>query len=586
MNLMQRWLNNFLLKPLQGSWQRFPVTLIYSFLLGFLMVLNEDLELNWLTDVSQALFIFLPLTLSVTLIRETFAWWRWSKIIDILTVILLTGLYFGWLQLEANLAVGFFRFSNLLFGFYLLPLFIRYFHANKAIEKPIIDGINVIFTALVYALFLFVGVAIILLSTNILFNLSIAFTVYSNVLILSLTYVFVPTWLNGFPRGNEKIEEGPYSVIWERIFLFVLAPVISVFMIFIVIYLLTGLFQSEQYNAGIYTLSTLVIAFAGISTHVSTRRFVERYPLIKLFQNLFPIVLLVIMFGYYVELIRVGIVFGFSMGIVLQLMMGIWPISYAIWVLKKHPQATQRALLTLVGIYVFAAVMPFVNGVGIARFILQGQFNAAIERLDMLDEEGELMVKNDLTQEEYNQLFSIVTSMNEIGLASFSGIPESYEHPFDFPTTFGTYTDDPVVEFVDYYFSLSNQILDFSSFDYETFLFVPSIMDLVETPYTSDNVAMSLTMEEETDLQLDWNITYGEESISISILEEMIAVLLERHFPDEDIQQADYTAVDPEDLLISFTFETFSMDIWVQSLIYFDGYYRNFAMGAYVGFFR
>jgi hypothetical protein len=239
-----------------------------------------------------------------------------------------------------------------------------------------------------------------------------------------------------------------------------------------------------------------------------------------------------------------------------------------------------------VGIYVFAAVMPFANGVGIARLLLQGQFNAAIERLDMRDEKGDLLVKNDLSQEEYNQLFSIVTSMNEIGLSSFSGIPESYQHPFDFPTTFGTYTDDPIIEFVDYYFSLSNQILDFSSFDYETFLFVPSLTELVETPYESDNVAMSLTGDLETNLQLDWNITYGEEAITIGIVEDMISVLLERHFPGEDIQQADYTAVESEDLLISFTFETFSMDIWVQSILYFDGYYRNFAMGAYVGFFN
>ena len=582
MKNLQQLFFNFLIKPLRGSVKRFPLTIGYSFLLGLLMVLNEELELNWLTDVSQSLFIFLPLVLTTTLARETFSFWKWSKVMDALSLIALTGVYFVYLQFETNLAVGFFRFSNLGFGFYLLPLFISYFYQEK-IDKPIIDGISGILTALVYSFLLFLGIAVILLSTNILFNLSISLTVYTNVLILSLTYVFVPTWLHGFPSEKTLQHQEDYSLIWQRIFLFVMMPVISIFVLFILIYLLTGIFQSQEYNAGIYTLSTLIIAFVGISTHVSTQRFQSKYPLVKTYQTFFPWALLFVILGYYIELIRVGFAFGFSLGIVLQLLMGLWPIYYVYLVKKVHPQATQRALLSLVVIYVFSAAMPFVNGVSLTRLILQQQYNATLQRLDLRNEEGLIVPNNNLTVEDVSLLSGILDNMQVLGFESFNGIPEAYDHPADFVVTFGSYDneEEPTVE--DYSFFLQNQIIDFSTFDYDRFLYIPSFSDLEENPYVSEELSMSLLMDDMFD-PLEWTLTFADVTETIDIFEDILLELRDRWL-EEDARLGDYMATEWEDLLVSFSFDDFTIDVWVQSLIFFRGFnYSNFFMSAYIGF--
>jgi hypothetical protein len=582
MNLIQRWIQNLLIKPLQGSVKRFPFTIIYSFLLGLIMVLNEELELNWLTDVAQSLFIFLPVMLSATLARETFPFWRWSKVLETGILLSLTGFYFLYLQLESNLAIGFFRFSNLGFGFYFLPLFIRYYH-QEDIEKPIIEGINGILTALVYAIILFLGLAVILLSTNILFNLSIALSVYSNVLILSLTYVFVPTWLHGFQNEQVLSNSKEISIIWQRIFLFVLMPVISIFIFFILIYLLTGLFQSQEYNAGIYTLSTLLIAFVGISTHVSTRRLTSHYPFVKVYQTFFPWALLLVIVGYYIELVRLGLAFGFSLSIVLQLCMGLWPIYY-VWLTKKsHPQATQRGLLSLVIIYVFVATMPFINGVGLTRLILQQQYDTTLDRLALRDDQGTIIPNNNLEQQEVALLSGILDNMKMLGFETFRGVPESYDHPADFVSTFGTYDNqvEPTVE--DYTFSLQNQIIDFTAFDYDRFIYVPSLPDLEDNPYSSETLSMSF-LHDDTNEQLLWTLTLANSTETINIVDDILVLLVDRLL-EEDSTVGDYMATNWEDLRIQFSFEAFTVDVWVQSLIFFRGFnYSNFTMSAYVGF--
>lgn len=582
MNRLKIWVVNFLVQPLQGSVKRFPLTITYSFLLGFLMVLNEELELNWLTDVTQSLFIFLPLTLSATLARETFTFWKWNRMLETSLLILLSACYFVYLQIEPNLAIGFFRFSNLGFGFYFLSLFLRFYRIEHNIEKPIIEGINAILTALVYALLLFVGIAVILLSTNILFNLSIALTVYSNVLVLSLTYVFVPTWLHGFPTDKTLQKEGEYSLIWQRIFLFVLLPVVSIFVLFILIYLLTGLFQSQEYNAGIYTLSTLIIAFVGISTHVATRRFEKTYPLVGTFQKLFPWTLVLVVLGYYVELIRLGLAFGFSLGIVLQLLMGVWPLYYVYLTKKKPSQATQRGLLALVSIYVFTAVMPFLNGVGLTRFILQQQYNATIDRLDLRNESGDLMPNNTLAETDVQLLSGILDNMQILGLASFTGIPEDYDHPEDFPTTFGTFEEqeNPIVE--DYTFALQNQVIDFSTLQYDLLVYVPSVEDLEDNPYESDELLLSFEKGDMND-PVNWSITFADQTITIDVEEDILNELKNRWL-EPDTSRGDYLATDWEELKIEFTFDDFTLDVWVTSLLFFRGYgYSNFVMTAYLG---
>jgi hypothetical protein len=583
MKRMYVWLQNIILKPLESSFTRFPLAIIYSFLLGIVMVSNDQLQFNWLTSVAQALFLFLPIAIALVLARETFTWWKWSIWIDWALLLLGTVSFYIFVELETRIGVEFSRFSNLGFGFYLLPLFLGYYQETNAIEVPITVGITKIFTALFYALILFFGLAVILLSTNILFNLSITLSTYANTFILSMTYVFVPTWLGSFIAPKTTFDLGKdLPLIWQRAFLFVIAPVISLFMIFILIYLLTGLLQNQEYNAGIYTISTLVISFAGISTHVLSKSFRKTYQLIALFQRFFPIVLVVVLVGYYVELIRLGLFFGFSIGVMLQLLMGVWPMVYVYLVLRNNQRATQRALLSLVSVYVWAAVMPFGNVVGLSRLALNIQYTQTIERLEMLDEEDNIQRRSDLSDEDYQQLFAILSSMNVIGFDQFNHVPEGYDHPNEFELTYGTRAnDDTPFEREDYGFRLADNVIDLSMFDYDHFFYVPNIRTLEDAPYTSDTINMALVSDTDEHAYV-WTITLGNETTSIELYEDVVLVLRDR-FADDEPSVLDYEAIDANELKMTFNGNGFSVDLWVLNVNSFKGFYTNFSMSLYVG---
>lgn len=583
MKRIQIWLKNFLLEPLKASYTRFPLALIYSFLLGIIMVLNEGLELAILTNVSQSLFLFLPVAISLVLARETFSFWRWSMWIDLIFLVLATIGFFVYIELETRLGVEFSRFSNLGFGFYLLPLFLGYYQEKKAIEVPITIGISKFFTALFYSLVLFLGIAVILVSINVLFNLSISLTTYSNTFILVMTFVFVPTWLGSMlPAEKASYEGKDFPAIWKRLFLFVVTPVVSVFMVFIVIYLLTGLFQSDTYNAGIYTFSTLVIGFAGISAHVSTRSFQAQYPLVKFFQSFFPIVLLIIVVGYYLELIRLGLAFGFSISVMLQLVMGIWLVSYAVFSLKKQTEAPQKGLLVLVTIYVLAAILPFGNVVGLSRLALNVQYQQTLERLDMLDENGEIIPNNALSNSDYERLYSLLTSMDTIGFTHFENVPEAYEHPNDFSQTFGTRESDPLdSDTHDYVFLLQQNVLDLTSFDYNTLLYISSVNALEDNPYNEDNLSLSFISDEDA-FTYTLTIGVGDAEQSIELYEEVVLALRDRVSNDEP-NILDYETTDPTVMKFVFSTDAFVVELWVLSAISFRGYYANFSMSMYLG---
>ena len=583
MKRIQTWFNNILLKPLNVSFSRFPLAIIYSFLLGIVMVSNEQLELNWLTSVGQALFLFLPVAISLVLARETFAWWKWSTYVDWALLVLTTVSFYMFVELETRIGVEFSRFSNLGFGFYLLPLFLSYYQEKQAIEVPITIGITKFFTALFYALILFLGLAVILLSTNILFNLSISLSTYANTFILSMTFVFVPTWLGSFIVPKTTFDRNKdFPLIWQRVFLFVVAPVISLFMVLILIYLGTGLLQNQEYNAGIYTISTLVISFAGISTHVSTRSFREQYKLIDVFQRFFPFVLLLVLIGYYVELIRLGVAFGFSIGVMLQLLMGIWPIVYVYLVLKNNPRATQRALLSLVSIYVWSAVMPFANVVGLSRFALNIQYTQTIERLEMLDDQGNIQRVPDLANDDYEQLFGLLSSMNVIGFEQFEHVPEGYDHPNEFEETYGTKIgDDNPIDREDYAFRLADNVLDLSIFDYSHLYYVSNVRALEDDPFTTDSIAMSLIVDEEEHTYM-FSVTLGNETALLELYEDVVLVLRDR-FADDEPSFLDYEATDANELKITLSGNGFSVDVWVMSANSFKGFYTNFSMSFYIG---
>ena len=433
---------------------------------------------------------------------------------------------------------------------------------------------------MLYAFLLFVGIFILLISANVLFNLALDLVVYANIFILIVTYIFVPTFLSSYPQVNEKITVAKhFHLIWQRIFLFVVAPVITVFTGLVFVYLLTGVFNSDSFESEVYTFSTLVISFAGISAQVALTPFIKKNTFISLFVRYFHFGLIVVMAGFYFEQIRLWVLSGISLSITIQLILGIWPIAYAVFRLRKDVLAVHRGLLMLIGVFAFIAAMPGLNAVSLTTLLLREQFKQTLIANDMLDEEGNIIRQEPLDEAVYERLWFTLDQMENLGFARFPQVPADYRHPDDFEVVFGYKEVDPVdPQQEDLMYGLTLSVLDLSSFDYDQLIYVSSLFGLKDgETLVSPPLTLSLT-EDEPNHTYTLNLAIDQVTQNIELYEEVVRVLKARFANNF------YQGTNPEEFLVEINFAEMEVDLWVLSAISNrNQFYSSFEMGFYLG---
>jgi hypothetical protein len=494
-------------------------------------------------------------------------------------MVVMGGLYFTFLRLETSFVVEFNRFSNLIFAFYGLVIFLPYLMDRQDIGVGIILFFTKLFTSLFYSFVLYLGIFTIILTTNILFGLLVNLIVYVNILVLIASFIFLPTLLNSYPKKNViATVEKDYHMVWQRVFTLVIAPVISVFSFFIILYLFTGIVNSSGFQPEVYTFSSLLIAFAGISSQIALAPFIKTNQLANLFVKYFHFVLIVVMVGYYGQQFISIATTGINLGITIRMILGVWPLAYAFFVIRKSRVAIHRGLLSLTGAFLFIAAFPGLNAVSLTTVLLNAQLEQTLQRESMISEEGEIIRKPILELDTYNYLKATLNEMNMLGLHRFPIIPDDYEHPEDFEATFGDRERDPVDPENEYlFYRLEFSIIDFTELSYESLTYVPFI-DILETfPFTGSLISLSYTSDGENQLH-QLTVTRGGISELVDLYEDVALVLQDRFLTD------DYETDDIEELLVQKTFDTFSLDFWVMSLRsskYVD--FSSFSMSFYLG---
>jgi hypothetical protein len=577
--LNRMWL--LIANPLKQSFKRFPEALTTSFLLGILMVINNELETTneVLLDINRTLFLVLPLMISLTLIIERWQIFKNSRLILLAMMLIIGGLFFTFLSTEVSQAVELNRFIYMGFAFYGLVIFLPYLMDRQDIGVGIILFFTKLFTSLFYALVLYIGIFIILITSNVLFGLSIDLMVYTNILILILSFVFLPTLLDSYPiKDDVATVEKNYHMVWQRVFTLVIAPVITVFSFFIILYLILGSFSSNVFESEVYTFSALVIAFVGISSQIALAPFVDKSKFFALFVKYFHLVLIVVMVGYYIEQFKTIGLFGISLDVTIQLILGFWPLLYAYFVIRKSRVAIQRGLLSLTGAFLMIAVFPVLNAVSLTTMLLNAQLQQALQRESMISEEGQIIRKDELTLETYNYLFGTLDEMAKLGLDRFPLIPDNYEHPRDFEATFGDRERDPDdLDGESLTYLLNYSIIDLSDLRYESLTYIDSLAELELTPFANSTIAISFIADEENH---SYQLTVIREEISETVdLYEDVAQVLQERFEENFKEMSD-----PEDLLVQITFDTFALDFWVMNLgsSKFETY-SSFSMSFYLG---
>jgi hypothetical protein len=584
-NLLQK-IVGLIVQPLKKSFPRFPEAIITSFLLGFLLVLVNELnsefliEIPWLVDINRVLFLVLPLMLLLRLVPE-----RWPHLksfywVFFTSIVVVSVSLFIFLTLENIELVELNRFTNLGYAFYLLIIFVPYLMNRKDIGIGIILFFTKLFTSFFYAFMLFIGIFVVLISINVLFALQIDLIFYTNVFIVIATYIFVPSLLDAYPRTDTELTvKKDYHQVWQTVFKFVIAPVIAVFSLLVVFYLLTSFFNSSTYVATVYTFSALVIAFVGISAQVALSPITKTNTFVQYYVSYFHFILIAVMLGYYFEQFKTISLDGISLSVTIQLMLGVWPLIYAFMMIRKYKDAVHRGLLALTGAFVVIAALPGLNAVSLTTMLLNAQFQQTLVTNDMLDEDKTIIRQEILEDETYFFLLNTLDQMDQLGMHRFPLVPVDYNHPADFETVFGAREVDPVdPQDESLFYSLGLNIIDLTTFQYESLVYVSSLGDLEAEPYFGPTIQIQFTADESLH---QYQLTVTREAISETFdLYTDVALILKDRFQANDRNDIQ----DASEMLVSLEFDTFALDIWVLSCLSTRSEsFSSFSMGFYLG---
>jgi hypothetical protein len=530
---VRHWFNKNVTPLLVYSGKRFPETLILSVLLGLLMVLNNQLfdQNSLILDLSQSLFLTLPLSFIFVIVRETFSKITWTRWIDRVVLLMIIGGYYGFLQLETSPLVEFTWFSNLMTSFYLIPVFLPYLFKPKGLESFVVFTFTLFLTAMFYAFTLFVGISIILGAATILFNFYTPLTMYTNFLIGSLTLVFVPTFLAGYPLQRDLFDYDHVAKVWKRIFTFVIAPVISIFSMLIILYLLTFLLGNTTYDVSIYTFSTLVIAFGGIASHVLLKANPTPSRFENFFIHFFPYVLILVIFGFYMELIRSGLDSYFSISLLTQMYLGVWPLVYIGFAIRKPRVASEAGFLSLTSLYVLMVITPFANVVSLSSMSLEAKLKSVLVSLDMYDGDS-ITPLYPIPADEYEIIYNLVEDMVILGAHRFDILPNDFSFLDDFANIFGTRGDTEVDNTI--LLGTRTPIFDLAAYDFDYLINIPNL-SLIQYEAVEVNGLSIQYVDSNTNTH---ELVIGLEALEETVLlyEDVALVLADRHGQTSNLQ--------------------------------------------------
>jgi hypothetical protein len=492
MNKFLLFMKLSLFNPFKRSFIRFTDAIILGFTIAILTYVRNQYivgEANQIIgDVLKSAWLILPLLICKNL---TFERLKWPNYLKYLTIIVVVGLGVGYYFLAPLDIVDeliWLRYAYLLGMLLLLTFTIPYIYQRGKHETFIIYLVSKLFATLFYSAVLYGGIILIVVSVEALFNLSLSFYIYINVLVAIAGFVTIPVFLGFIPDQEEEMTTQQYYKIWRTIFSLIIVPLVTIFTFILIIYLIVSLFGGYQ-QPGLFVLSTIIVSFTGLFVISFVKPFIDETPHLKLFSKYFPWALPPLIIGYFYEVIKATIENGISINAAVYIYLGIWITANIIMSFFKRTNTMQIKILSLVDTLALISIFPFINVVSLTKYSLNNQFESKLIEYEMLSE-GNIIPRNDLTEDQKNDLYSLVNNLQDVGFHRIKYLPDGFtmtqfEEVFGFLPDYTT-PDNPDDRLIT--INLQYPLLNITDFNYEHVFYVPS---LHSQPFTIDEFTFS-----------------------------------------------------------------------------------------------
>lgn len=332
-----------LLHKLSLSLKRFPISLVYAALtvLVVIMMNHTDVDVDeTYTRIAMTLALGIPLSLSIYMYfegRKNIKKHVQLLFHGIIGVLLLLYYLFFLKDLEMVAST---RYVAYTISSYLLFSFIPYLHRKENYELYVIKLFNRFIITYVYSVILYLGLAAILGTINLLFNINISWKLYFDIAVI-VAGIFAPAFfLSDVPKRDEELLVDDYPKVLGVLLQYIILPLISVYTIILYIYFGKCIITTEL-PRGI--IGNLVLWYSIVSAIILF--FI--YPLrnnnqwVKTFIGIFPKVIIPLLIMMFMAIgIRIN-TYGITESRYFVLIVGLWVTGVMIY------YAIKRKLITL-----------------------------------------------------------------------------------------------------------------------------------------------------------------------------------------------------------------------------------------------
>lgn len=554
---------------LYQSVKRFPVTIFLAAVATVLLIMisrASETTVDQLSRLAMAAALGVPLTLIIALAFERVKSSKAAEYISYALALAMLALYYFFLLPDIHM-LTMTRYMAVSLALYLTFLVVPYYFSRSGFEKYVIKVISRFLVTGVYSAVLFAGLAITLLTIDLLLGVTVSGVFYANVGFV-VAGVFAPCFfLAGLPAIDQDMEPETYPSVLRVLLLYIVMPIILTYTAILYIYFLKTLF-TLQWPEG--TVSHLVLWYSVFSAGVILLIYplVHENKFVKFFTVWFPrLILPAILVMFMAMGIRIH-AYGVTENRYFVVALGLWVFGVMLYYNLTARFRNIVLPITLALIALLAVFGPW-SAYTVSMYSQNARLEALAAEYDMIDGNTLHRPAQEISDQDKKTIVSILEYFsNSHKLSDVRLLPEGFEFE-DMDQVFGfTWEDAWMPPGKQDFFQLHSQP---SSLDIRGYDFLLNSGNLME-PVTIDGLTVNYSPKE-----MRLTILRGDQEVYAKDLRLFAAEVIEKHgLPFEELPAEEMTFVEEnEDIQIKLVFTSISGEISPANEIKFAdlGYY-------------
>jgi hypothetical protein len=434
MNKFRNYLQQYLLKPIKASFNRFPEIFVELLVLAIILIYdnrNRVYEGNYqqvIQSLINPMFVLIIYHSAFILGVEKYSLKRLTRILGGLGIVLFASIYGLYYYLNSGVQFNFFlSFSNsaIIIGGIVAFVSVPYFYkrANYTIYLPYL--LTRLLLTVFYTGSLILGTIGIIGLADFLFQLNINSRLYSDIIILFSTLIGGPLFLGYLPSIDKKLMKSDFGIVWKVLIVRIVIPLSTIATLIIFAYAslgrLTGVYDGSIFLVSAF--SSLAVVLVAI---ILAESFETEINYVKWFRKYLPYPMLLLVLNLGVELILEIVEKGINVNNYFTgLFTDFFLAAYLLLLIKKLYQPILIPLL-LSGSLLFAGFTPYLGVKDWTFRSISNQLTSTLTELNMLNN-NMITPRSDLTSSQQERINNLLSDLSSHGFNNISYLPAGFD---------------------------------------------------------------------------------------------------------------------------------------------------------------